>query len=529
MVSTEKINMQQLKAYLKLLYKINNRKAQSSFSKKKDGSNRIVMQIVSCTIIGLPLMFIIRSMNNFDFALFSAFTFIMTLLVLNFINECSDVLFNTNESNILFHRPINDRTVFAGRLIYILLYGLVFGLAMALIPLVYLFVSDGFEVFLGFLLGTISTVFFSVSFSAFLYMVLVKAMGGEKFKKVLFVFQAVISMGLIITINLDKTFLQNVDFSTINFLSEYWVLLLPPAWEFGIVDLVSGINISITSILLAILGIIAPIGLSCISLRYLSDSFKSDMIALDNKSNRIVKKKRFALENIFARLFTHSRQEAGIFKTVFKILLRDRDFMMKMYSSSAVFVTIMGLNFYKMLGTETVMSEKKISVIIVLILYTAAMVFIMSAERFAVGEHKDISDRYKGAPVENPGMLSVAIIKSLYSIFFIPLFTLITIGMVYIWGAGTLLDVMIVFFASNIIVRVLSFSGKKKFPLSLDKAHGESFWTTMLTLFSSIFLGAVHWGVKLVPYGSLVYCLVLGILYFILIKNLRQSTWREFM
>ncbi len=520
------INIQQLKHYLKLLYKVNNRKIQTSFSPKKDVSNRLLRQVLSCIIIGFPLLFIMYTINNLDFALFMSFTFIMVFMILSFISECSDVLFNTTDNSILFHRPINSRTIFAGRLIYMLIYGLVYGLAMAIIPLIYLFITEGWLVFTGFLLGTITAVFFSVSFSVFIYMVLVKAIGGEKFKKVLFVFQIVISFILILVINIDKTYLEEIDFNTINFLSEFWVLFIPPAWEFGLVDLISGIDISINSILLSILAIVAPLIISYISLSFLSDSFKSDMIGFANDNNKIVKQRRFGVEKVFASIFTKTRQEAGIFTTVFKILLRDRDFMVKMYSSSAMFITVIGLNIYGMFKKDTVMYGDKIDVMIVLILYTASTIFMMSSEIFAIGAYKDVSDRYRCAPIEKPGILNMAILKSLYCIFFIPIFTLIAIILSYMWGVSVLFDIVVVFFASSIIAIFWGFYGKKKFPLSLNKA--ERGITSFFLFLSSAILGVIHWGLKMIPYALPVYVLILCLYYFILINKLMHSKWKDF-
>lgn len=86
-----------------------------------------------------------------------------------------------------------------------------------------------------------------------------------------------------------------------------------------------------------------------------------------------------------------------------------------------------------------------------------------------------------------------------------------------------------VFFIINIITRITIFSGKSKFPLSLNNADGEKFGIVLFSILLLLLAAAIHYLALIIPYGAWVYVLIAGIFYFIMMRGLRKKKWRDFM
>jgi len=451
------------------------------------------------------------------------------MLIVSFILEYSNVLFDANDNNILFYRPISDKTVFLGRVVYIALFAFLFGLSMGVIPLIYLLIAKGCLVFLSFLVAVITIILFSVFFSLFLYMLLMRWVGGEKLNKFIFIFQMLISIGIILISNVGSDYLKTIDFSGLNFFSHYWCLLIPPAWEVAIVDMFSFGNYSLTNILLSIMAVLVPLVLGVISYKFLSKSFKQEILKFDVKSEGKTDKKRFSFANIFAKLFTRNREELSIFKTIYRILHREKTFMMSMYSSFAFLLVITAINFYKISTKEGEMTVELSNRFSTILLYILSMVFISAAQRFSIGNFKDVSDKYKAAPIARPGIVKIATIKVLNCKFLIPVLTVASVFIIYLWGWDKILSLISVYFIVNIIAAVIIFSGKSRFPLSLSKADGEKTGDAIISFILLILAGFIHYGVLFISYGILVYMLVAGLLYYLLMRRFRKVMWGDFV
>lgn len=529
MADQGQLNKQHLKLYLKVLYNTNNRRAKTPYNSKTENSNRIVLQMLGSVVMGVPLVFFITRFNNFTFALEMTFLSIISLLVLSFITEYSNLLFDTKDNDILFHRPISDRTVFAGRVIYILLFAFLMGSAMSLIPMIYLLVVDGGMMLLGYIVALVFTIFFSVFISLFLYMVLIKYLGGEKFNKFLYAFQILISAGLILFINIDRDFFQSVDFDSVATNLSHWAFAIPPVWEYGIVDFIANGNNSYSNLLLVLLAVVVPAVLGWFSYKYLAKSFKHEILKSDVKVGRKSSGFKISLAAFYAKMCTFNVVERNLFKTIYKILCRDKDFMMKVSSSAATMIILAGLNAYRIFVKSNETDGAPSDVMLLVIIYMLSVMYINAAQRFSIGKFKDVSDKYKASPMAKPGVISIAVIKALSCMFLVPIYMVASVFIVFVWGWEAVVNLIAVFFVVNIVANFTVFSGKSRFPLSLNNGDDGSTLTVMFGLFLLLVAAALHFIAMVIPYGVWGYTLIVAGASMLMMSRLKKKKWRDFM
>lgn len=528
MVKADKLNKHHLKLYLKVLYKINNRRAKSPYNNKSDSSGRMVFQLLGCVMLGLPLLIINMNVDKLALALNITFLCIISLLVFSFVTEFCNLLFDTKDNEILFPRPISNKTVFVGRVIYILSYSFILGFAMALFPMIYLLVNEGGMVFLGFFAALVPAILFSIFISLFLYMVLIKLLGGERFNKLMYGIQVVLSVFIILLINIDRGFFDSIDFCETASVFNYWTFAIPSAWEYSIVDLIVNGNKSANNLQLVSMATLFPLILGWFSYRYLSRSFKQEILKSDVKVGKSKSKFRISLAGFYADLCTFNKTERNLFKTIYKVLCRDKDFMLKVTSSVVTMFVLVALNLYKIFVESAKSHEAPSDIMLLVVIYVLSVMYISAAQRFSIGKFNDVSERYKASPMASPGVLNIVVVKVLSCMFLLPIYLIAGVFVFYVWGWNALLGLVVAFFAVNIVANLTVFSGKSCFPLSLNKGDGDGVWTVILSLLFLFLAATFHFLAGLIPYGLPVYILSIAVFFIFSMRKLKRKQWKDF-
>jgi hypothetical protein len=113
---------------------------------QKESSNPLLFTLIVYAFMGFyagGVLFISKSLIVGAIIIHSYILFMMTMTM---ITDFSSVLLDTTDNQIILPRPVNSKTLFVARLVHILVYLLQFTLALAIFPVIMLFIAYGFLV-----------------------------------------------------------------------------------------------------------------------------------------------------------------------------------------------------------------------------------------------------------------------------------------------------------------------------------------------------------------------------------------------
>ncbi|MGB5989692.1 MAG: hypothetical protein WBG43_08130 [Marinifilaceae bacterium] len=520
------LNKTHLKEYLRLLYVANNRVDKKN-STNSTSSSRWAKQFWASLLIGSFLVFMFSRMADFNLATALFFLVIMFTLIAEFLSEYAIILLDTKGNDILFHHPISSQTVFAGRLIYILAVALFSGLTIAFPYLIYVIVSKGVLVGLGFIISCVLTIISSISLALFLYVLLFKFCGAERLKNIINYVQIAMSMILIATYYLSIELFDLTDLSQLSFSYEWWSVFVPSYWFLSILDILGGVEIPVFAKLFPALAVILPCVLSVFSYKYLSKIFKTELIRFDHKEKKTEKiKSKFTLTNFYIKFFAVNKIERELFVLYKKLLSRDKNFKMAVYPAIAYSLVMPIIRIVKETSKAPLSESTDVSLFL-FALYFSSIVFITSVFSFHIGDYGKLSDLYRVSPLKKKGLIMTSALKVLnYNFLLVPML-LCSVFIGYIWGFTYVFNVVTVFFIVNIICMLMLLIGTSRFPLSLAKGDSDkiSMGVKMFAIIAFLsMVGVAHYYILFATYGLIIYTSLLAVVYLIIIRYLRVKT-----
>jgi len=521
------LNKKHLKSYLKILFVMNNR-VDMGFAKKSNTSKRWMKQFFSLAIMGIFSCVIVATVPSHQLGYSVFFSMLMMMLMTSFLSEYSNILLDSKDNSVLFHQPISSKTIFAGRLAYILIAALASGLALSAPTLIYVLIRDGLVIGSVLFLSCLLVTFFSVFSALFLYLLLMKVIGGEKFKDLVSYLQIGMALIFLGGYYFSIELLDVKDLANFSFSYEWWGLFVPPMWQVAFIDFFKGVEMDVLKVSMIALALVSPFVLGVFSYKYLSLGLKTDLVKFDNKDvKKQTKSRKYSLSNVYIRLFAVNKQERGLMTVYKKLFSRDRVYKMTVYPAIAYSLFMPLFKVVKAYNEEGGLNAESSPSVYITALYFLSLLFISALLYLSMGDFKNVSDLYRVAPLKKQGIVLSSVLKVLsYNFFLIPL----AIGaafIMYFWGWGHMLSVLTVFFAVSLTCILRLLSGSFKLPLSISKAEmGNSGMAVMMvgTMALLAMLGVLHYFIMLVPYGLIVYTSILAIGYFVSMRVLRVKS-----
>ncbi len=318
----------QFRALLRISLLMEWRQQKTAGSSKKS-MPLIVRGLLFYLIMGFSLAFSLVSRVNPAMYTFLCYSYFMMMTGFAVIVECSQVLLNPDDMDILGHRPVSSRTIFLARFIHLLIFILIFSVILCVGPaLISLFLkAPGFYTLM-FTLAALLSVVFAAALMMLIYTFLLRLMRFKRLKPVIFVLQFVMTLALIFMYQLIARSGWEAAAATFR-LSESWLKYTPPGWFTAVagaaLDPAAG-----GSLIIAAAGIIGSViffrsGFKQLSLSYLNDLSKSAMHDPDMPVRRISETAGRTRWRVFGLRDPESR--AGFFLAL-NLLRRDRTVQM---------------------------------------------------------------------------------------------------------------------------------------------------------------------------------------------------------
>jgi ABC-2 type transport system permease protein len=330
-------------------------------------SNRsLVGVVVLYAVMGLAVgVYVVTGMDVFVYSTVAC-SYTMVIVALAAVAESGNVIFNEAEADVLGHLPISSRTLFAAKVINLLLFTMLLTAAANFFPSILGAWAGGANrlFFLAHFFSATLLAFFATSLVVLCYGLLMRFVARQRFDSIIAYCQAALTLAFMLGFQLLP---RIVDLNQRTFLSElkWYYLLFPPAWFSSITVLMMGrvdnTTVVLTTIAIGSLTVTGWAGLRKVAAGYssfaagLSQSSSpkapaiAPAIAPAGSYRRVTADAARRTERLKS-LILRSRGERAIFDLISTYLRRDREVKIRLYPSLGYFVAfpLLGLLSAKM-------------------------------------------------------------------------------------------------------------------------------------------------------------------------------------
>ncbi|MBA3829278.1 MAG: hypothetical protein H0X33_10105 [Taibaiella sp.] len=512
---------QQLQAILKAKLLMDDRKPLSfgrQRSSKKPNKWTTVKNMVFSAGMGMLYLISLFTIPDRLLALTVLFTTFLFLLTFMLITDFSNVLFDTRDKTVIFPRPVNDSTIFLSRMLHVFIYLLRIVLPMSLPAWIYLGILDGWKGALLFPVPLLLMVFLALFLVNGCYLVMMKLFKPEKFKEVLSSFQIAFTIIIMIVGYFGPRALQSASFAQINPKEIIWLPYLPSYWLAACWTWIGVPAAIVYTKWLSLLAIVVPLVCMWITVKVLAPQFARYIGAIDDVSDgpRTVtangKPTRSQLYKKLAVLFNRNSAVQAGFMITWLQTSRSRTFKMRIYPMLA-YVPIMFV-FQLMNNRRSTLAETWAHLpetkLYLFLLYLSSILVITAVTYLTVSDQYKAAWVYYAMPLDKPGKVMIGAFKAMWVKYLLPFLFIVSIAIVYIWGTGTILDIVLAVTNITMFAMVMLRVSFRNFPFSCPEQmsnSGNKFMKIFVSLLVPAILGAAHyfalqfWWLKLILLG----------------------------
>jgi hypothetical protein len=533
------IDYKLMRKILQLKLTLDSRRTTTIMNNKKSDNkekNQFINSLFMYGLLGLFIgLFIFMPMP-----LFMKMNFMLGMIIFmimaTMISDFSTVLLDIKDKNILLPRPIDSRAINAAKLVHIFIYLLSITIAFSGIALILAIVKYGVLFALIFLFQLILISGFVIFFTSILYFFILSMFDGEKLKDIINYFQILLSIFLTIGYQFMGRIFNLFDYD-IAYVPKWWHYLMPSTWFAAPYSLIFEGNKSAVFIILTCLSIAIPVGAFILYFKVITPYFEKNLQKLSQNNERIKRsrEKKVKRQRKLASFFTFSKAENTFFRFTQNMLSNERKLKLSIYPSLAFSVIMpfifMASKFGRGKNFSQVLSDIRNGNSYLFIYFSIIMLG-------SVVSYVSRSEKYKGAwiyktlPIERPADIFKGSIKAALLMLVIPVYLIITILFLSIFGLKILLDLSAIFLSILLLIMLIFKLSKKQLPFHKDFAltKGNEEGTLTLMFGSMAYSGActgIHYCLTKLQYGVLIYSIILLLLFLLLWSTSFKFGWKD--
>lgn len=478
-------------------------------SKKKiedKDENKFIKSLWVYVLMGIVMVPLAAFGKNFIYQMSFVFGILMFMIMTSLISDFSSVLLDIRDKNIIFSKPVSNKTLSMAKIIHILVYMFFITASLCGLALIVSLIKRGILFFLIFLLEIVLMNLFIVVLTALLYLLILKFFDGEKLKDIINYVQIALSLGIAVGYQLIGRLFNFVDLNMV-FSAKWWQYFIVPIWFAAPFELVLHHNYNFYFIIFSILAVIVPV-ISIVIYIKLIPNFERNLQKLNNSNGKLKKKGEkffYKISNIICR----NKLEKVFFKFTLNMMKNEREFKLKVYPSlgfSLIFPFIFIFNELHESGWHSIASSKMYLNIYFCALFLPTIVMMMkysetykAAWIYKIIPNKDVSYIFRGA-------LKACIIKLICPVYFFE-----CIIFICIFGVRIFPDLILIFLNMMFFITLCFKFLKKALPFS--EGYGVSQGSEGLMVFPLMMifgvLAAIHYASSLMNFGIYMYIIIM--------------------
>ncbi|MBU7592557.1 hypothetical protein [Metabacillus halosaccharovorans] len=495
--------------------------SQNAPKKDKETSNQYIKSLWIYVLFGLFMIPFLFIGDSFLFQM-SLFYGIFTFFVMtSMISDFSSVLLDIRDRNILFPKPVNRRTISTAKMVHVMIYLFFLTIALVGIPLLVGLVKNGLIFFLVSVINILLIDIFVVGLTALIYLSILLFFDGEKLKDIINYVQIFLSLAIMIGYQLLARSFVIIDL-TISFEPQWWQVFIFPMWYGAIIDMIMNGDFQPIYQLFSALGVIFPLLSLWLYIKF-NPAFEQNLQKLTYQG-KAKEKRRSKLCQSLLKLICRTHEERTFFRFAGLMMKNERDFKLKVYPSlgfSVVIPFIFIMNGFNTDFDQISNSNSYLSIYFSLIIIPTTMMLL----KFS-GKYKG-SWIYRVAPIVQLKPMFSGTIKAFIFRLYLPVYSLLCILFLALFGVNVLPDLIVVFINSCLYAVICFMILKKSLPFSESFEHvnqNNGALVFGLMLIAGLFAG-LHFISTLFSYGIYVYLVISIVTLWMLWKKGFDITW----
>lgn len=490
-----------------------------------------IYQLFTYSIFGLLFGIASHSVGDLTMGLTIFFSIVMVSLTMTLLSEFTTVLFDHRDNYILLPRPISNRTLILLRLVHIQIYMGFIALALSLPAAVILALQNRASVVIIYLIAVGLSTWITLIFTTFIYLLLSKIVNGERFKDFVTYTQIVIAILIFGSYQFIPRLMETHTLKDITLSVNWWTYFFPPAWLAALVKL--GLLKASTTpfLLLAILAVGVPISGVILLVRSMSKGF-GNIIAegLSEKSNRADKRSgKSGLINKLSKFFCISEIEEAGWNFTMATTRRDRKFKQTVYPYFGIMivfaVVVLKPDINNLIGSLQGKNDISRYFFMVILGFSGSAAIM----QLPYTDTPEASWIYRIIPLKENGYLVSGALKAILFKFFTPVYILISVPLLLLWGWSVLPQILLSYLCNILIILIAILIIKKELPFThpreMQQKGMNSIIAFLIMIFMFLIAGLVYFTSSLDGFITiLICCLVYGLI-FLIFRHIRKTAY----
>ena len=493
------VDYSQFEILMRIKLTMDFRSSPTGFQTSARKKRTFIYQLFTYSMLGLLFGVAAFSIGDLVLSLTIFFSIIMVSLTMTLLSEFTSVLFDQRDNYILLPRPVSHRTLLMLRLVHIQFYIGFIALALSLAGGILMAVKyKGIAIIIYFLAVGLST-WITLILTTFIYLLISKVVNGERFKD--FVSYTQIAIAIIIFGSyqllprlIDSHILKNVSMPL-----SWWTYLCPPAWLAALVKLSLFTDPTTPLLVLSSLALLVPAGGAIFLVRFLSKGF-GDILA-EGSIESAVPQKQGTLKTRFANKLNNlmcisSLEKAG-WNFAVSTTRRDRKFKQAVYPYFGIMI-VFAIAILKPDLTNLAVSlqekgqfSKYLFIVIVGFSGNAAIM------QLPFTDSPEAAWIYRALPLKEYGHIMTGALKAILSRFYIPVYLLLTIPCIILWGISIIPQLILSGLGNILIVMLSVLFQKMELPFTRARDMQQKGTNTLIAILSMILMFITAGGVYL--------------------------------
>lgn len=536
-----------LKAILKVKLMLDDRRpmamGKGQQTKKKPVRFMTALSAFISMIIGLMYIFPLM-LDDTIMGLWIYCSVFLLMLSFMLISDFSTVLFDTRDKTILLPRPINERTLLLSRLLHMFIYLFRIVFPMSLAGWILMGVTKGWQAAVWFPFLVLMLTIVALFLVNACYLLILRFAKEGKFKDIVNYFQIIFSILFFACVYLMPRAVNSEGFNQLKHTDFRWAQYTPTYWLAASYTWIEPDKLSAITKWISILSIVGPLVLVWLTIKYLSPSFAKrigniDIVNTETEAPRInaqsSSRKNSELYLKLADWFNKTPIAKAGFSIAWLQTSRSRNFKMRVFPSFG-FVPVYFFYLITMNNTSTVSetwNKLPDTRTYVLLLYMTSFVVMNLLNMLVHSDQYKASWVYYSSPIAQPGEVMLGAFKALWVKYFLPMFTIVSLFVLYVWGAKILIDIALAFVNITVFAIGVLRVAYRRLPFSAleqMKEKGNRFFKTMFIMLLPASLGFGHYWTTFTPWLwwlKILFIILSSILLWLLWDSYKNTSWDE--
>lgn len=535
------INTVQLRVILTTKLTIDNRRPASfnfgKRSEKKEINKSTLSTVVGSVFIGLMLMFSFLTGTDMNMKLTLFNSMFIFMLCVTLITDFTSVLIDIRDNQIILPKPVNDVTFLASRLLHILIRICLLIIPMTLPAMILITTSEGILIALFFAVSVVLMTVFSIFLINLIYLFILKVSTPSKFQSAIGSIQVGFMVIIMAMYQLMPKIINNATIEKIDISSVKGIFLYPPYWFTRMVLVLKG-NGETGDFIFLILAFIVPVASIWVVLKYMAPSFSRKMTLITSGA---VEKQKSVKENKYAkhkagfsewigRKVTGSGSEFAGFQLASKMVLRSKDFKLRVYPSIGYILVFVIIFLFNRSGSLFNNDGNNVLPGFLFIIYMSSFVMTTAILQMPYSDKYKASWLFYISPVEKPGLLISGAVKCIVIYFFIPLFFVLSVLSFVLMGVSILPNLLLGFVNLITISTLLAYINVKSLPFSklqIATSGGSGFIKSLILLVFPAVFGISHFLISGFFWVVIVFIFISMFVPWLIFDGIKNQSWER--